>query len=201
MKLFRIVLVTLILATLTVAVIARTRLLAKGTTKSLNVVQPALPATGIAIVDTGEFTEEKTGIKRVTAVLGQIETKYQTVRKDLQDMRARLDALKADIQNKRLVQDPKITAQQAEQADKLDTEIKRKAEDAQSSYQKELNSAMTPVQADIQKALDAYAKAHGILLLIDANRVPLIYADSSIDITTEFIAEYNKTHPMTPARP
>jgi hypothetical protein len=49
--------------------------------------------------------------------------------------------------------------------------------------------------------LDAYSKAHGILLLIDANRVPLVYADNSIDITKDFIAEYNKTHPAAPSRP
>jgi Skp family chaperone for outer membrane proteins len=201
MKVFRVVLVTLIFATLTVAVLAQTRLLEKGTNKPSNSPQPVAPANGIAIVDSGEFTEDKTGITRVTAALAQIEVKYQSVRKDLRDMRTRLDTLRTDIQNKRLVQDPNTTAQQTEQADKLDVEIKRKAEDAQASYQKDLNSAMTPIQADIQKALDAYAKGHGILLLIDANRVPLIYADASIDITKEFITEYNRTHPGAPARP
>jgi hypothetical protein len=32
--------------------------------------------------------------------------------------------------------------------------------------------------------------------------VPLVYADDSIDITKDFIADYNKTHPATrPAAP
>ena len=202
MKVLRIVLVTLILATLTFGVLSQTRLLAKGKGEtSPNLPRPTAPTSGIAIVDTGEFTEQKTGITRVTAALAQIQVKYQPVQKDLVDMRARLEALRADIQKKRLVQDPTTTAQQSEQADKLDLDIKRKAEDAQTNYQKDLSSVMTPIQADIQTALDAYAKAHGILLLIDANRVPLVYADASIDITTEFIADYNKTHAAAPARP
>jgi hypothetical protein len=40
--------------------------------------------------------------------------------------------------------------------------------------------------------------------LIDLNRVPVIYAANNLDITKEFIAEYNRTHPAAagaPARP
>ena len=117
-------------------------------------------------------------------------------------MQTRLQNLRADIQNKRLVQDPKITAQQTDQADKLELELKRRAEDAQATSNKEMQSAIGPLQQDIQNALGAYAKAHAIFLVIDAGRVPLVYADDSIDITKDFIADYNKTHPATgPAAP
>jgi Skp family chaperone for outer membrane proteins len=113
-----------------------------------------------------------------------------------------LSASPTDIQNKRQVQDPKITAQQTDQADKLELELKRRAEDAQAASNKEMESALSPLQQDIQNALGAYAKAHGIFLVIDAGRVPLVYADDSIDITKDFIADYNKTHPATrPAAP
>jgi len=201
MKVFRIVLVTFIFAGLTVAVLARARFISNNATESSNRPATAAPASGIGIVDTGEFTDEKTGITRVNAALAKIDDRYKGVRKELQDMRTRLNSLRTDIQNKGQVQDPKITAQQTEQADQLELQIKRKTEDAQTSYQKESVAAMSPLQAEIQTALNAYAKAHGILLVIDANRVPLVYADASIDITTDFIAEYNKTHPATPAAP
>lgn len=195
MKVFRIVLAVLIFGSLTVVVLAQTRLFSNNSFKPSNLSGPAAPPGGIAIVDSGEFTEEKTGITRVTAALAQLDVKYQGVNKELKDMQTRLNTLRTDIQNKRQVQDPKITAQQADQADQLEVQIKRKTEDGQTSYQKDLSATMSPLQADIGNALNAYAKAHGLLLVIDANRVPLIYADGSIDITKDFIAEYNKTHP------
>jgi Skp family chaperone for outer membrane proteins len=197
MKVFRMTLVTFIFVGLTVAVLARTRLINKDPVKP----PTAPPATAIAIVDTGEFTDDKTGITRVSAAFAKIEDKYRGVRKELEAMQTRLNTLRTDIKNKAAVQDPKATAQQTDQADQLEVQIKRKSEDAQAAYQKDSVAAMSPLQAEIQTALDAYSKAHGILLLIDANRVPLVYADNSIDITKDFIAEYNKTHPAAPSRP
>ena len=88
-----------------------------------------------------------------------------------------------------------MTAQQIEEADRLELTIKRKAEDAQTSYQKETLAALEPLQQDIVNALATYAQAKGISLLIDVNRVPVIYASTSLDVTKDFIADYNRTHP------
>jgi Skp family chaperone for outer membrane proteins len=202
MKVFRLVLAALIFGSLTVAVHAQTRALTNNASKPSNLSASPAPPSGIAIVDSGEFTDPKTGIQRVVAALGQLDVKNQGINKELKDMQTRLQNLRTDIQNKRLVQDPKITAQQTDQADKLELELKRRAEDAQAASNKEMESALSPLQQDIQNALGAYAKAHGIFLVIDAGRVPLVYADDSIDITKDFIADYNKTHPATrPAAP
>jgi len=204
MKVFRIALAALIFGSLTVVVHAQTRVFTNNASTPAKLSTPAAPS-GVAIVDSGEFTDQKTGIRRVVAALAQLDIKNQGLNKELKDMQARLQNLRTDIQNKSLVQDPKVTAQQTDQAAKLELELKRKAEDAQAAAEKEMQTAIGPLQVDIQNAMSAYAKAHGIFLVIDANRVPLIYADDSIDITKDFIAEYNKTHPATgpaaPARP
>jgi len=202
MKVFRLVLAALIFGSLTVVLHAQTRALTNNASKPINLSASPAPPSGIAIVDSGEFTDPKTGIQRVVAALGQLDVKNQGINKELKDMQTRLQNLRTDIQNKRQVQDPKITAQQTDQADKLELELKRRAEDAQAASNKEMESALSPLQQDIQNALGAYAKAHGIFLVIDAGRVPLVYADDSIDITKDFIADYNKTHPATrPAAP
>jgi Skp family chaperone for outer membrane proteins len=112
-------------------------------------------------------------------------------------MRERLNTMRADIEKKRTIQDQRMTAQQIEQADQLEVQIKRKAEDAQASYQKESLASLEPLQKDIADALRAYSQAKGISLLIDINRVPVIYAASTLDITRDFIADYNRTHPAT----
>lgn len=171
--------------------------------------RPATPATAapqrpagpvnIAVIDSSAFTDEKAGIARAMAAIRQLEAKFQPLRNELRGMRDRVNTLRADLQKKQGIQDAKVTAQQTEQAEQLDIQIKRKAEDAQASYQKELLATLEPLQNDIGNALNAYAQAKGISLLIDVNRVPVIYAASSLDITRDFIAEYNRTHPATSA--
>jgi Skp family chaperone for outer membrane proteins len=129
------------------------------------------------------------------AAMQQIEAKFQPLRTEIRGMRDRLSTMRADIQKKRQVQDPKLTAQQTDEADRLDVQIKRKAEDAQASYQRESLAVLEPLQKDIGTALTAYAQSRGVTLLLDVNRVPVVYAAASMDITKDFIADYNRTHP------
>ena len=57
---------------------------------------------------------------------------------------------------------------------------------------------MTPLQDEVGKELDAFAKAHGITLIIDGSQVPgVLYAAESMDVTKVFISEYNAKHPLT----
>ena len=167
--------------------------------------RPAAAPANIAIIDSSAFSDGKNGIARVMAAMQQIEAKFTPLRTEIRGMRERLNTMRSELQKKRGIQDAATTAKQAEEANRLEIEIKRKAEDAQASYQRESLAAIDPLQQDIGNALTAYAQSKGITLLIDANRVPIIYAASSLDITKEFIADYNRTHPATvapaPARP
>ena len=157
--------------------------------------RPAPPPTNVAVIDSSAFSDDKAGIARVMTAMQQIEVKFQPLRTELRGMRERLGTMRSDIQKKRQVQDPKLTAQQTEAADRLEVEIKRKAEDAQASYQKESLAVLDPLQKEIGTALTAYAQSRGITLVIDVNRVPIVYAAANLDITKDFIADYNRTHP------
>jgi Skp family chaperone for outer membrane proteins len=46
-------------------------------------------------------------------------------------------------------------------------------------------------------AITTFAQARGYSIVIDTARVPVLYAADSLDITKEFIAEYNRTRPAT----
>jgi len=168
--------------------------------------RPAIAPANVAIVDSSAFSDEKNGIARVMAAMQQIQSKLQPLQTELRGMRDRLNTMRSDLQKKSQIQDAATTARQADEADQLEIQIKRKAEDAQSSYQREL-AALDPLQKEIGNALTAYAQSRGVTLLIDANRVPILYAANSLDITQDFINEYNRTHPATapltttPARP
>src|ERR1044072_512612 len=181
MKVFRIVVAVAAFAAFTILAQTQTR--------------PAATLTTVAIIDSSAFSDDKAGIGRVMVAMQQIENKFLPLRNELRTMRDRLSTMRADIQKKRQVQEPSLTAKQTDEADRLEVEIKRKAEDAQASYQKESLAALDPLQKDIGTALTAYAQSKGITLLIDANRVPIVYAASQLDITKDFIADYNRTQP------
>jgi Skp family chaperone for outer membrane proteins len=56
-----------------------------------------------------------------------------------------------------------------------------------------------PLQQDIGKALEAFAKARGITVIVDGSQVPFVYAADNIDITRAFITEFNTKNPATAA--
>jgi len=201
MKVFRTVIAAAAIAAITI--LAQTLLTMRSSLAET--VPPAAAPANIGIIDSSAFTDEKTGIARVMASMNQLDARFQPLRTELRGMRDRLNTMRSDLQKKRGIQDARTTAQQAEEADRLELQIKRKAEDAQTSYQKESAAILEPLQKDIATALTAYAQAKGITLVIDANRVPLLYAASSLDITRDFINDYNRTHPAStapaPARP
>ena len=186
MKVFRIVVVLAAVALAAFTILAQTQ------------TRPAATPANIAIIDSSAFGDDKNGIARVMAAMQQIETKFTPLRAEIRGMRDRLSTMRSDLQKKRGIQDAATTARQADEADQLEVQIKRKAEDAQASYQRESLTVLDPLQKDIGAALTAYAQSRGISLLIDANRVPIVYAANNLDITKDFIAEYNRTHPGGP---
>ena len=200
MKVSRTIVAVIGLAAFAMLVHTQTRPAAPVTTPQ---TRPAAAPGNIAVIDSSAFSDNKQGIGRVMVAMRQLETKFEPLRNELRGMRDRLNAMRADIQKKQGIQDAQTTAKQTEAADRLDLEIKRKAEDAQASYQKESVTLLDPLQKDIADALTSYAQSKGISLLFDLNRVPVIYAANNLDVTKDFIAEYNRTHPAAgaPARP
>jgi Skp family chaperone for outer membrane proteins len=199
MKVFRTTLAAVAVAALTILV--QTLLTTSATSA------PAAPAN-IGIIDSSLFADEKMGISRVNSAMNQLEAKFQPVRSEIRGMVDRLNTTQSDIQKKRAIQDAATTARQTDDANRLEVQIKRKQEDARASYQKESSAMLEPLQADIAKAINTYAQAKGITLVLDVNRVPIIYAAPSHDITRDFIDDYNRTHPAgagapapAPARP
>ena len=58
--------------------------------------------------------------------------------------------------------------------------------------------ALEQLMAKLNKALDAYAKAHGITLILDVTKIQgIVSAAESLDITKAFITEFNSKNPAT----
>ncbi|MFL6211993.1 MAG: OmpH family outer membrane protein [Pyrinomonadaceae bacterium] len=154
-----------------------------------------------AVIDSSAFSDDKFGIVRIVNVVKQVDAQFQPQRAELQRLQAQLKALADEIQQTQIVAKPETLAQKSEQAAQLQLQLKRKQEDATAAYQKRMGEVLDPLQQDVGNALTAYAQAHGIMIIIDVSRVPVIYATASVDITKDFIAEYNRTHPATAAAP
>lgn len=170
--------------------------------------QPPAPAQNtrpslegkVAVIDTSAFMDDKAGIRRVVAAMSQIEAEFKPQSDELQRMRAHYDDLVKQINAG--TGDPATLRRASDEADQLKVTIDRKADDAKAAYQKRVSALMGPIQEDVSRALDAYAKQYGIALIIDISQVPLIVPDGAkVDITDHFISIYNQGHPATAAAP
>jgi Skp family chaperone for outer membrane proteins len=159
-------------------------------------IRPSLEGK-VAVIDTSAFADEQTGIRRIVEALRRIEGEFTPRSKELEQMRARYDQLINEINNSKGTLDQATLQRKADEAEQLKRDIERKSEDAKAAYEKRVGDVMKPLQDEVFKSLDAYAKENGIAIIIDASQVPLLYGSQSVDITQHFINIYNQRNPAT----
>lgn len=201
MKIFRAIAAVAFVAAISASVFAQTRPAGTPATSTAPTQTTAnVPDSKIALVDTDAFLDEKQGITKLVTAAKAVEAEFQPRRNELQTLQQQIDKATADLQKVQAVQDPKLSAQQQDKIDTMKKDMQRKGEDAQAAYQKRLQDKLGPVYEDIGKALDAYAKAHGITMVLDVTKVQgIVSADGSLDITKAFIVEFNSKNPATAA--
>jgi Skp family chaperone for outer membrane proteins len=159
----------------------------------------AIPESKIALIYSDMFLDPKNGIARFNTLVTTLNREFQPRQTELQTMQQRIQALTEDIQKTAAVADPKTVQTKQDQLDQLKKEFQRKGEDAQAAYDRRRKEMFTPLQDDIGKALEAYAKGHNINVIIDGSQVPLVYAADTLDITRAFINDFNSKNPATAA--
>ncbi len=189
-----------------VACVSVTRVFAQGTPTQPRAPAPAAPSTVVnvpvskmAVVYSEQFQDPKTGIARFTITLNKLNGEFQKVQDDLNQTAQRLTTLQNEIT--RLQQAGGATPAQIQaRIDTLDQQKKdyqRKGEDAKAQYQKRYQDLFAPLQDDISKALDAYARTRGITMIIDGSQVPVLYVAEGMNVTSSFISAYNLKNPAT----
>jgi Skp family chaperone for outer membrane proteins len=151
----------------------------------------------MAMIYSDAFLDPKNGIARFNTLLTSLNREFEPRRTELQGLQTRITTLTKEIEDTQNVADPNAIRQKRDQLAQLSTEFKRKGEDAEAEYNKRRQVIFTPLQQDIGKALEAFAKARGITVIVDASQVPLVYAADNIDITRAFIADFNSKNPAT----
>jgi outer membrane protein len=157
----------------------------------------AVPDSKMALIYSEAFSDAKNGIARFATLLNTLNREFQPRQTELNSLETRIQQINKEITDTQAVADPKALQQKRDQLELLQTEYKRKGEDAQAAYGRRRQEIFGPLQEDIGKALEAFAKARGITVIVDGSQVPVVYAADSIDITKAFIADFNSKNPAT----
>jgi Skp family chaperone for outer membrane proteins len=160
----------------------------------------SVPESKIALIYSDAFLDAKTGIARFNTLVTTLNREFQPRQTELQTMQQRITALTDEVNKMQAgssVVDPKSIQTKMDTLEALKKDYQRKGEDAQAAYNKRRQDIFQPLQDDIGKALELYAKQRNINVIIDGSQVPLVYAADSIDITRAFINEFNSKNPAT----
>jgi Skp family chaperone for outer membrane proteins len=155
-----------------------------------------VPATKIAVIFSADFQNPKGGIARYIVTMNKLNAEFLPLQNELSATKQRLNQQQTEIKNNTNLTPAQLQAK-IDQFDRQNKEYTRKGEDAQAAYQKRRNELLGPLQDEVGRALDAYGQSHGITMIIDGSRMPILYAADSTDITKAFIAEYNSKNPAT----
>jgi len=163
-----------------------------------------VPESKIALIYSSAFLDQKTGIARYNSLMSTLNREFQPRQTELNQLQQRIQAAQDEITKLQspgsaVPVDPKSLQAKVESLEQLKKDYQRKGEDAEAAYQKRQGEIFAPLQNDIEKALEAFAKQRGVNVIIDASRVPLVYAAESIDITRAFITDFNAKNPATAA--
>jgi len=161
----------------------------------------AVPDSKIAMIYSDAFLDPKTGIAKFNSLLSTLNREFQPRQTELNGLQQKIAALQKEIQDTQNVAAPDAIRQKSDQLAQLQVDYKRKGEDAESAYGRRRQEIFGPLQVDIGKALEAFAKARGITVIVDGSQVPMVYADNSIDITKVFISDFNSKNPATASVP
>jgi len=166
-----------------------------------------IPDGKIAFIYSDDFRDAKTGIARYNVLMSSLAAEFAEKQREMNDLAGRMKQLQDEIARMQAGGVPVAPAQiqaKSDQYEQLKKDYQRKGEDGQALYKKRHDEVMEPLNQAIAKALDAYAKSHGISVLIDGSQVPVIYIADGIDITRPFINDFNSKNPVpaaTPTRP
>jgi Skp family chaperone for outer membrane proteins len=159
--------------------------------------QGAAPAvkSKIAVINTGAFQEQ----------IGEFKAKLEALNKQFEPRIRELDQLGTQIKTREdtlKTQGPTLTpakvAELTEQVESMKREYQRKGEDLQADGGKARDLALQPVSEKLERFAKDYTARKGITVLVDLanafNSGLIVWYDTRLDVTEDFVKEYNKAN-------
>ena len=155
---------------------------------------PAVPGNKVAIIDFLRALTESDPGKAVQSKydkeIGPEQTKIEKISKDLGDLQTKFQAAKTDAEKNSINRD----------IESKKPEGQRISEDAQRKDQDLKDSLLPPIAKMVNTAVDEYAKANGLALVLDPTTDPsnIVYANTAMDITSEIMRAVNAAYAKNP---
>lgn len=148
----------------------------------------------IAIVYSANFTDEKRGITRLVKAIKGLDREFDLLNTDLQESKEQLRPVSTEMEEIILLNDVDEIQRRWKERVKLQQRYESKAKKVKEVYDKEYEQTVSPLMAQISKALEEYGRARGFSLVIDVskNASAFYVLNSDLDITSDFIAYYNR---------
>ncbi|RMG48512.1 MAG: OmpH family outer membrane protein [Acidobacteria bacterium] len=164
----------------------------------------AIPPARIAVIDSTVFSSEQ-GIQQLQQQMRLLDEKYKPQFDELKRYQQEVAALEREINTKAANWTIEVRQQKQEELQDKQIKMKRLREDLERRYKRDLQRVTQPISERVRTYLQQYAKRRGITLILDvaplnqAGAVP--YLDKAIDVTEDFISEYNQKYPaIQPAK-
>jgi Skp family chaperone for outer membrane proteins len=165
----------------------------------------AVPESRIALIDTGMFADEKSGIFLYIDAARKVELEFRPRTNELQSLENRLNALATEMKTLRqsaVVDQKTIQAKQAE-GERLQQEYTTKKDRLDEDVSKRYQQAISPISNQIGAAMDMFARQRGITMTLDINKLlpAILTAVPAVDVTQAFIDDFNRKNPRTGPAP
>jgi Skp family chaperone for outer membrane proteins len=149
----------------------------------------------IAVINTAVFQEQ----------IGEFKVKLDALNKQFEPRIRELDQLAGQIKTREdtlKTQGPALTpakvAELTEQVESMKRDYQRRGEDLQADGSKARDLALQPVSEKLERFAREYTARKGITVLIDLanayNAGLIVWLDQRLDVTEDFIKEYNKAN-------
>jgi Skp family chaperone for outer membrane proteins len=179
---------------------------------------PSATAGRIMFINTLAF-DAKDGIGKYSTAMTGLENEFKPLATEITTMRARYQTLVTEV---KAIEDKINAATSAvpinkedlrkqyiakgEEAQNLEVQIKRKAEDGKARFERRQAEVMGPIMKDIANAIQDFAREKGYAAILDSAKLDNAgllpaYDDTKADATREFITYYNARKASTATTP
>jgi outer membrane protein len=179
--------------------------------------QPAAqPGANVRVmfINTSAF-EAPGGITKYTNALSTLGREMEPLRAEIRTMVTRFETLERELSQMQTQVNaatpatrPTLERQFVAKRDEyqtLEINIKRKQEDGKARFERRQAELIGPVQQDISRVMQDFAKQKGYSVILDVSKLAgavLVYDEAKADVTKEFITFYNaRTATAAPAPP
>jgi Skp family chaperone for outer membrane proteins len=158
------------------------------------------PAAKVAVIDTESLSDPKTGITKLVNAMGKVAQTYKAKDDELVGMQKQLDSIAAEVGAGKL--DAKTAADKQSQYDSIQRNLSFNQDKYKREFDKDMEKETGPLFTEINSALQAFAKARGIDLVIDMAKVPaaVLVLNNALDISDVFIKDFNAKNAAVPVK-